>query len=133
MRTVLNNSIPSQPIRHNLKHIFFNSSIFVKLKIVSKEIFELDQQENVAHASYRPPPLKDCARRVTSRPYRHFARPHQRHVTPLLPNANTSYEFLDKTPKGCLSAESIAIGGQKVQKTKQSLALGKLVTAFRMR
>ena len=125
MRTVLNNGIPSQPIRHNLKYIFFNSSISVKLKIVSKEIFELDQQENVAHASYRPPPLKDCARRVTSRPYRHFARPHQRHVTPLLPNANTSYEFLDKTPKGCLSAECRDFGAKRCRKTSSLLQIGR--------
>lgn len=54
MRTILNNSIPSQPIRHNLKKKKFNSPIFVKLKIVSKEIFKLDQQE--AHAFGPPGP-----------------------------------------------------------------------------
>lgn len=102
-------SIPSLPIRHNLKKKNFYSSI------------------------WPPGPLKDCARRATSRPYRHFARPCQRHVTLHLPNADTSYDFLDKTPKGCLSAESVAIWGQKLRKSQQPLALGELVTAFRMR
>lgn len=129
MRTVLNNSIPSQSIRHNLKKKNFNSPIFVKLKIVSKEIFKLEEGVSLTH---------HLGHLVHKRLRPSRCKPSFRETLPascdtLLPNADTSYDFLDKTPKGCLSAGSVAIWGQKVQKNLQSLALGKLVTAFRMR
>lgn len=113
MRTVLNNSIPSQPIRHNLKKNIFNSPIFVKLKIVSREIFRLDQQDvslthhlgHLVHKRLRPSRCKPSFRETLPAS-----------CDTLLPNADTSYDFLVKHRRMPLRRECRDLGPKSAEK-----------------